>query len=48
MEKVPKSIQDIAWKARVRLCKRYRQLTGRGKNADLAVTAVARELAAFM
>ncbi len=48
VEKVPKSIQDIAWKAQVRLCKRYRQLTSRGKNPNVAVTAIARELAAFM
>ena len=32
LEKVPKSIQDISWKAQVRLCKRYRQLLARGKH----------------
>jgi transposase len=48
VEKVPKPIQDIAWKAQVRLCKRYRHLTGRGKNSNVAVVAVARELAGFM
>ncbi len=42
------SIQDIAWKAQVRLCKRYRRLVARGKHPNVAVTAVARELAAFM
>jgi transposase len=47
-ENLPRSIQDIAWKAQVRLCKRYRRLTSRGKNPNVAVTAVARELAAFM
>ena len=26
LEKLPKPIQDISWKAQVRLCKRYRQL----------------------
>jgi transposase len=45
---VPKVIQDISWKAQVRLCKRYRKLTARGKNANLVVVAIARELMAFM
>jgi len=47
-ENLPKEIQDIAWKAQVRLSKRYRKLTGRGKNPNIAVTAIARELASFM
>jgi len=47
-EKLPKPIQDIAWKAQVRLCKRFRRLIARGKNPNVAVTAIARELAAFM
>ena len=45
---LPKPIQDIGWKAQVRLCKRYRRLTARGKHANVAVTAIARELLAFM
>lgn len=48
LENLPKPIQDIGWKAQVRLCKRYRRLTARGKHPNIAVTAVARELAAFM
>jgi transposase len=48
LEKVPKSIQDISWKAQIRLCKRYRQLSARGKNANQVVVAIARELRAFM
>jgi transposase len=48
LEKVPKPIQDLSWKAQVRLCKRYRQLIARGKNANLVVVAIARELSAFM
>ena len=48
LEKVPKSIQDLSWKAQVRLCKRYRQLSARGKNAHQVVVAIARELRAFM
>jgi transposase len=48
LENQPQVIQDISWKAQVRLCKRYRQLLARGKNANLVVVAIARELAAFM
>jgi transposase len=48
LEKVPKAIQDISWKAQVRLCKRYRPLSARGKHAHRVVVAIARELSAFM
>ncbi len=48
LEGLPKAIQDLGWKAQVRLCKRYRQLLARGKNANQAVVAIAREMAAFM
>ena len=48
LEGLPKPVQDISWKAQVRLCKRYRRLIARGKNPNVAVTAIARELAAFM
>jgi len=48
LEKLPKVIQDISWKAQVRLCKRYRRLIARGKNANQVVVAIARELAAFV
>jgi transposase len=48
LERLPKSIQDISGKAQVRLCKRYRKLSARGKNANLVVVAIARELIAFM
>jgi transposase len=48
LEQVPKPIQDIAWKAQVRLCKRYRQLVARGKNTNQVVVAIAREMAAFI
>jgi transposase len=47
-EKLPTPIQDISWKAQVRLCKRYRHLIARGKNANQVVVAIARELVAFM
>ena len=48
LEKVSPKIQDIAWKAQLRLCKRFRRLAGRGKNPNVVVTAIAREMAAFM
>jgi transposase len=47
-EGLPKVVQDIAWKAQVRLCKRYRRMVARGKNPNVVVTAIARELVAFM
>ncbi|QEL14161.1 IS110 family RNA-guided transposase [Limnoglobus roseus] len=45
---IPQAAKDIAWKAQQRLCKRYRQLLGRGKKPQVAITAVARELLGFM
>jgi transposase len=48
LEKQPKAIQDISWKAQVRLCKRYRRLMARGKNAHQVVVAIARELVGCM
>jgi hypothetical protein len=48
IEGLPKVIQDTGWKAQVRLCKRYRRLTARGKHVNVVVTAIAREMLAFM
>jgi transposase len=48
LQNLPKPIQDIAWKAQVRLCRRFRRLVARGKHPNVVVTAIARELAAFM
>jgi len=48
LEKQPKIIQDISWKAQVRLCRRYRRLVSRGKHANVVTVAIARELAGFM
>jgi len=47
LEKQPPEIQAIGWKAQVRLCRRYRQLTARGKHVNQVVVAIAREMAAF-
>jgi transposase len=48
LEKQPKALQDLSWKAQVRLCKRYRQLIARGKHANQVVVAMARELVGFI
>jgi transposase len=48
LEQQPKAIQDISWKAQVRLCKRYRHLLAHGKHANQVVVAIARELVGFM
>ena len=41
-------VLQIAWKCQVRLCTRFQRLSARGKNRNAIVTAIARELAAFM
>jgi transposase len=48
LETQPKVIQDIRWKAQVRLCKRYRRLVARGKHANVVTVAIARELTGCM
>ena len=48
LAKQPKMIQDISWKAQVRLCTRYRQLVARGKQANIVTVAIARELVGCM
>jgi hypothetical protein len=39
---------DIASKAQVRLCARYRRLSATGKKLPIVVAAIAREMAAFL
>ncbi len=48
LEGLPKAIRDIAWKGQVRLCARYRRLSGAGKKLPVVVAAIAREMAAFL
>jgi transposase len=43
-----KCIRDVAWRAQLRLCKRYRRLVALGKKAPVVCAAVARELATFI
>jgi transposase len=45
---LPKSVREIAWKAQVRLCGRYRKLMAAGKRQTVVTTAIAREMAAFL
>lgn len=47
-EGLSKEVWDIAWKCQVRLCARFRRLVAKGKSHNTVVTAIARELAAFM
>jgi transposase len=47
-EDLPQHIRDIAWKAQLRLCSRYRYLWAKGKAKQVIVTAIARELCGFM
>ena len=46
--KQPKNVRDLAWRAQVRLCARYRQLSARGKKSTVIATAIARELSGFV
>jgi transposase len=47
-EKASKVVQEIAWKAQKRLCKRYWYLINKGKLPVESCTAVARELVGFI
>jgi transposase len=47
-EEQPKPIREIAWKAQLRLCARYRKLARSGKPANVVTAAIARELAGFI
>ena len=47
-EQVPEAIKEIAWKAQLRLHKRYASLAAAGKDQRKIVTAVGRELMGFI
>jgi hypothetical protein len=47
-ENLPKEIRDVAWKAQLRLCARFRHLTAMRKQRDKVNTSVARELCGFV
>lgn len=42
------TVRDIAWRAQLRLCSRYRHLSARGMHHNKICVAIARELAAFV
>src|SRR5258705_481651 len=44
----PRAVREIAWKAQMRLCGRFRSLTRKGKRPTVVATAIAREPAAFI
>lgn len=45
---LPEAARDIAWKAQVRLCGRYRRMQRAGRPKNVVTVAIARELAAFV
>jgi transposase len=47
-EGICQEVIDIAWRAQLRLCHRYRRLIARGKNHNIVITAIARELVGFI
>jgi transposase len=47
-EGVPEEIKEIAWKAQIRLSRRYARLAASGKDQRKIVTAVGRELLGFV
>src|SRR5262249_53014943 len=48
LELVSTPVRDIAWKAQLRLCARYRRLTAAGKPKVVVTTAIAREMVGFI
>jgi transposase len=48
LERLPQAIRDIAWRAQLRLCQRYRRLAAAGKPKVVVTTAIAREMVGFV
>ena len=48
LEPLSAAVRDIAWKAQVRLCARYRRLAAAGKPKVVVTTAIAREMVGFI
>ena len=48
LEPLSAAIRDIAWKAQVRLCARYRRLAAIGKPKVVVTIAIAREMVGFI
>jgi transposase len=47
LERLPQAVRDVAWKAQLRLCHRYRRLATAGKPKVVVTTAIARERGGF-
>lgn len=47
-EGLPRVITNIAWQAQLRLCRRYQRLIRQGKHYNVAVTAIVREMIAYI
>lgn len=47
-EEQARVLREIAWRAQLRLCQRYRRLTNRGMHQNKTCVAIARELCGFM
>jgi hypothetical protein len=45
LDGLPKAVRDIAWKAQIWLCARYRRLGATGKKLPVVVAAIARAIA---
>jgi transposase len=48
LESLPTTIRDLAWKAQLQLCARYRRLAAAGKSKVVVTTAIAREMVGFI
>ena len=48
LERLPAAVRDIAWKAQLRLCARYRRLAATGRPKVVVTTAIAREMVGFI
>ena len=48
LEGLPKAVREIAWKAQLRLCGRYKAMIARGKPWNVVTTAIAREMVGFI
>jgi transposase len=48
IEPLPAAVRDIAWKAQLRLCARYRRLAATGRPKVVVTTAIAREMVGFI
>ncbi|MGH3810150.1 MAG: IS110 family transposase [Pseudonocardiaceae bacterium] len=48
LEGLPSEVQQICWKAQLRLCGRYQRLKARGMQHNKVVVAIARELMGFL